>query len=83
MNVEPFPVRKCLHYLDMVRCSLQAQPARKRKAHLRQIIEQHRHFLLAAGVAHPLIERELRDLELAVSKPPSPSGDGTRIRPAA
>ena len=74
MSVEPFPVRRCRHYLDMVRCNIEAQPANKRKAFTRQIIEQHRQFLANAGVEPGLIERECRDLERAVSTPPMPHG---------
>jgi hypothetical protein len=74
MSVEPFPIRRCLHHLDMVRCHVAAQPANRRKAYLRQIIEQHRKFLTDVGVEPGLIAREIRDLEMAVSPSPSPSG---------
>jgi hypothetical protein len=74
MSVEPFPVRRCRHYLDMARCSIAAQPANKRKSFTRQIIEQHRQFLANAGVEPGLIQRECADLERAVSPPPTPNG---------
>jgi hypothetical protein len=74
MSVSPFPVRRCLHYVDMVRCHVAAQPANKRKAYLKQLIEQHRAFLANAGVEPGLIEREIRDLQSAVSPSPTPSG---------
>lgn len=77
-SVEPFPVRRCLHYVDMIRCHIQAQPASKRKAYARQIIEQHRKFLADAGVTPALIAREIRDLECAVLPQPTPTG-GMRL----
>ena len=76
--VEPFPVSRCLHYIDMVRCYVTAQPANKRKAYLRQVIEKHRAFLANAGVNPGLIDRELGDLERAVCPQPSPGG-GLRL----
>jgi hypothetical protein len=78
MSVEPFPVARCLHFIDMVRCHVAAQPANKRKAYTRQVIEQHRAFLTGAGIEPGLIKRECRNLELAVSTPPTPNG-GLRL----
>jgi hypothetical protein len=77
-TVEPFPVIRCRHFLDMVRCHVASQPAAKRKAYLRQLIEQHRQFLASVGVAPGLVDRECRDLERAVSAPPNPQG-GLRL----
>jgi hypothetical protein len=73
-NVTPFPVRRMRHYIDMVRCHVEAQPANMRKAYLQKIVEQHRTFLANAGVEPVLIERECRDLKNAVSAPPTPKG---------
>ena len=78
MSVEPFPIRRCLHHVDMMRCYIDAQPASKRKAFTRQLIEQHRKFLADAGVEPALIAREIRDLECAVCPQPSPGG-GLRL----
>jgi hypothetical protein len=74
MSVEPFPVRRCLHYVDMVRCHVAAQPANKRKEYLKQVIGQHRAFLASAGVEQGLIDRECRELERLTSPTGTPSG---------
>ena len=78
MSVKPFPVRRCGHYLEMARCHIEAQPPAKRNAYLRQIIQQHRDFLTNAGIEPGLIEREIRDLKLALSPSPTPTG-GMRL----
>jgi hypothetical protein len=78
MSVVPFPIGRCRHFIDMARCHLAAQPENKRDAYLRQLIERHRNFLTNAGVEPGLVARELRDLEMAMSPPPSPNG-GVRL----
>jgi hypothetical protein len=64
VSVEPFPIKRCLHYLEMVRANIEAQPASKRRAFLWKIVEQHRQFLKSIGVDPDLIKREVRDLAL-------------------
>jgi hypothetical protein len=72
-NVEPFPVRRCRHYLDMMRTQIEAQPSTaKKRTMLWKIVEQHRAFLASAGVAKELIDREVRDLVQAISTPLTP-----------
>lgn len=81
-NVKPFPITRCLHHIDMMRCCIEAEPTPNcRKALLRQYIEEHRKFLAGAGVEPHLIERELRDLRQALN--PAPTGGGVRLRRAA
>ena len=75
MSVTPFPIKRCLSHIDAMRCYIEAEPtAGRRKALLRQFIEQHRAFLASVGVEPGLIAREVHDLTNAVS--PSPSSHG-------
>lgn len=82
-NVEPFPVRRCRHYLDVASCYVKAEPTPEaRKARAQKIIDDHKRYLTDCGVEPWKVERELRDLRAALSPPPQP-GTGQRLRMAA
>lgn len=76
MSVEPFPITRCLHHIEMMRAHLDVEPtAGCRRALLRQFVEQHRKFLADSGVESRLIDREVHYLRAALSPAPTaPSG---------
>lgn len=79
-NVQPFPIRRCLHYVDMMQCHVRAQKPKDREAYARAIIEDYRQQMEGAGVDAGLVAQQVREFEsLLIPQKPRPSG-GARMQ---
>jgi len=76
--IEPFPIKARSRHTDLVRKYAMTMTPGDAKAYLRSVINEYRHYLRDIGVRDSLIEREIHDLQRAVTPSPTPSG-GLRL----